>query len=182
MVRRLVLAALALIAVGVMSTAQAQKGDKWVLMGAREVDLAKGNDSIDVSKAKGSIKAIRLESKDGAILLSRVQVVYHNGTLHNEDRRINLLDDERTRPIDLRNNERFADAVNLGFRAQIGHQGLARGLGPAEPEWRECTAWCSERRGSGQGDATVGGQCRRSSEQCHRRSGHDQCQDHREAG
>lgn len=115
MVRRLVLAALALIAVGVMSTAQAQKGDKWVLMGTREVDLAKGNDSIDVSKAKGRIKAVRLEAKDGAILLSRVQVVYNNGVVHNEDRRINLLEDERTRPIDLRNDERFADAVNIVF-------------------------------------------------------------------
>ena len=115
MVRRLVLAALALIAVGVMSTAQAQKGDKWVLMGTREVDLAKSNDSIDVSKAKGRIKAVRLEAKDGAILLSRVQVVYHNGVVHNEDRRINLLEDERTRPIDLRNDERFADAVNIVF-------------------------------------------------------------------
>jgi hypothetical protein len=115
MFRRLILAALALVAVGISSDANAQKGDKWVLLGTREVDVAKGTDTIDVSKAKGRFKAIRLELDDQAMLISRVQVQYYNGTVHNEDRRINLLVGERTRPIDLRNEERFVDQVNLVF-------------------------------------------------------------------
>lgn len=115
MFRRLVLAALALMAVGIVSTAEAQKGDKWVLMGSREVDLTKGSDSIDVTKAKGRVKAVRLEVSEAPILLSRVQVVYNGAPAHNEDRRINLLEDERTRPINLTADERFVDQVNLVF-------------------------------------------------------------------
>lgn len=115
MFRRLILAALALMAIGVMTTADAQQGDKWVLLGERDVDPSKGTtDSIDVSKAKGRIKAVRIEVDD-PLLLSRVQVVYNNGTSHNEDRRINLKSGERTRPIDLRTEERFVDTVNLVF-------------------------------------------------------------------
>ena len=120
MFRRLVLAALALMAVGVMSAAEAQRGDRWVLMGTREVDLVKGTESVDVSKAKGRVKAIRLEVDDNPIVLSRIQIIYNNSTLHNEDRRINLLSGERTKPIDLRGEERFVDQVNLVFERNAG--------------------------------------------------------------
>jgi hypothetical protein len=117
MIGRLVLTALAFLAFGIATEATAQRGggDKWVLLGTREVDLGKGTDTVDLSKAKGRVKALRLEVDDAPILLSRVQVIYNNGTLHNEDRKINLLVGERTRPIDLRNEERFVDQINLVF-------------------------------------------------------------------
>ena len=120
MFRRLILAALALMAAGIVTAAEAQRGDKWVLLGTREVDLSKGSDAIDVSKAKGRVKAIRLEAKDQAIVMSRVQVVYNNSTIYNEDRRINLLDGERTRPINLTADERFVDQINLVYEKEAG--------------------------------------------------------------
>lgn len=126
MFRRLILTALALVAVGVWSAAEAQTGgDRWVLMGTTEVDLSKGKDLVDVSKAKGRVKAIRLEAEDNPIVLTRVQVIYNNGTLHNEDRRINLLSGERTKPIDLRGDERFIDQVNLVFEPNTAAKGKA---------------------------------------------------------
>ena len=128
MFRRLVAGALALMAAGVVSVAHAQiaPGDKWVLLGVRDVDLTYENDSIDVTKARGRFKALRLIAADRGIELSRVQVVYGNGAVHNEDRKITLLPGERTRPIDLRGDERFVDQVHLVYRTEPGNRQRAK--------------------------------------------------------
>lgn len=109
------LAAIAVVLVAPSADAQSAAGERWVLLASREVDLAKGTDSIDVSKARGRVKALRLEVDAAPIVLSRVQIIYNNGTQHSEDRRIDLKPGERTRPIDPRSEERFADRINLTF-------------------------------------------------------------------
>ncbi len=116
------MAGLAILAAGVVSTANAQinKNDKWVLLGTRLVNLTQDKDTIDVTSAKGRFKAVRLEAKRRGIVLSRVQVVYGNGAIHNEDRNINLNAGERTRPIDLRGEERFVDQINLVYQTEKG--------------------------------------------------------------
>lgn len=122
MLLRTVLAALAFVAVGAVSDAHAQinRDDKWVLLGTRDVDLTLDKDTIDVSKARGRFKGVRLQAKRGNIDLSRVQVVYGNGAVHNEDRRIDLRQGERTRPVDLRGEERFVDTINLVYKSAPG--------------------------------------------------------------
>ena len=122
MLRRVVLAALAVATAGVLSSAQAQRSDsdKWVLLGTRQVDLGVDKDTIDVTKAQGTFKAVRLEAKVRGVEISKVQVIYGNGQAHNEDRRINLLPGERTRPIDLRGDERFVDKINLTYKTEQG--------------------------------------------------------------
>ncbi len=114
MFRRLVMAGLAMAAVGSFSTAQAQKSDgDWVRIGTHKVDVSKDRDTIDLSKSSGKFRALRINSKDGDITLSRVQVLYANGAVHNEDRKIVLNEGERTRPINAGSEDRFVDQVNL---------------------------------------------------------------------
>ena len=115
--RRLIVAAVALSAALATSTAQAQD---WVLMGSKNVVLSNSNETIDLTAAKGQYQALRVVAKRRGIEISNIEVVYGNGTSHNERRNINLLDGERTRPIDQRNDGKFVDRVNLTFKPQIG--------------------------------------------------------------
>jgi hypothetical protein len=121
MFRRLVVAGIAVAAAGLFSAAQAQKLDgNWVLLGSQSVDASKDRDTIDLSKSNGKIRAVRINSKDGDIVLSRVQVMYGNGSVHNEDRKIVLNEGERTRPIDVNPEDRFVDQVNLTISPSKG--------------------------------------------------------------
>ncbi len=118
MFRRLVLAGLALWAAGSIAAAVAE--EKLVLIGTETFDLSGGGASIDVSKAKGAFRGIRVRSQIGAVDLTRVQVVYNDGTAHNEDRLIHLLNGERSRAIDEQSKDRFIDKVNLTNAAGKG--------------------------------------------------------------
>jgi len=122
MLRRVLLAALAVLSAGVLTSAHAQRGDtdKWVLLGTRQVDLTLDRDTIDVTRAQGTFKAIRLEAKAEGVDISKVEVIYGDGKVHNEERRINLQPGERTRPIDLRGDERFVDKINLLYKTEKG--------------------------------------------------------------
>lgn len=121
MFRRLVLAALALATAGIAATAQAQQkaGDRWVRLSTSDVNLARGFHPIDLRTSTGSFKAVRLELKRGDMLISNVEVKYSNNTAHQEQRRINLLEGERTRWIDP-GTERFLDQVNVTYQSAPG--------------------------------------------------------------
>ncbi len=114
MIRRLIVAAVALVAAQI-TTAQAQ--DTWVLMGSKNVLLSKDSDTIDLTAARGKYSALRLVAKRRGIEINNVEVVYNEGASHNEKRAINLLDGERTRPIN-QGGSRFVDKVNLSFKSQ----------------------------------------------------------------
>lgn len=122
MLLRVVLAGLAFIAAGAFAEAEAQtrRDDKWVLLGSRDVSLANETETIDVSKAKGRNKALRLIAKGGTISLTLVQVAYSDGKVHNENRPINLNPNDRTRPMDLRDDDRFVDTVTLNYKSNAG--------------------------------------------------------------
>jgi Protein of unknown function (DUF2541) len=131
MLRRLVMAGLAMAAAGLFSAAQAQKSDgNWVKIGSYAVDVKKDRDTLDLSKSSGKFRALRINSKDGDIVLTRVQVLYGNGAVHNEDRKIVLNEGERTKPINPGSEDRFVDQINLsitsgkGDKAQIEVYGL----------------------------------------------------------
>ena len=111
MFRRLVVAGLAVLAAGFVSAAQAE--ENLVVIATESVDLSKDGVTIDVSKAKGAFQGIRVRAKKNFIDLSRVQVIYEDGSIHNEDRQIDMKQGERSRAIDLKNSDRFIDTVNL---------------------------------------------------------------------
>jgi hypothetical protein len=111
------MAAVAMAATGVVSAAQAQKSGEgnWVLIGTQSVDLSQDRDSIDLTKSVGKFRAVRLNARSGDIALSRVQVLYANGAVHNEERSIELNQGERTRPINSSKEDRFLEQINLSF-------------------------------------------------------------------
>jgi hypothetical protein len=127
MVRRLFVAGLALAAAGVTTSAQAQScSDGWVSLGVKEIDLKGTSDSIDVSKAKGGYRSLRLENGGNDVVFDRVRVVYGDNTFHVEDRRIDLRNGERTRQINARDNNKFVDTIVLNYVANANARGRAR--------------------------------------------------------
>jgi len=112
MFRRLVLAGLMVAAAGIATSANAEN---LILLGTQTVDASKDRATIDLSKSAGKVRSVRLKSRNGDIVLSRVQVLYNDGAVHNEDRQITLFEGERTRPINPGKDERFVDQVNLNI-------------------------------------------------------------------
>ncbi len=119
MLRRLFMAGLALMAAGAISVAHAQD---LVGIGTGSIDVSKdGNTTIDVSKAPGAFRGIRVKNKGAsAIDLQRVQVVYSDGSVHNEDRQIDMKKGERSREIAAGPADKFIDKVNLTWKATKG--------------------------------------------------------------
>jgi hypothetical protein len=121
MFRRLVMAVVAMAASGLVSAAHAQKSDgNLVKIGSYTVDSSKDRDTIDLSKSSGKYRALRIVAKDGDITLSRVQVLYGNGAVHNEDRKIVLNQGERTKEINPTSEDRFVDQLTLSIVPQKG--------------------------------------------------------------
>ena len=106
------------------SPASAQEA-REVLLGSREVDLSLEKDRVDVTRSKGRFKGLRLYARRNAIEISKVSVIYSNGTVHNEDRKINLLPGERTRLINP-GSDAFIDHVDLYYRTKPGVTGSDR--------------------------------------------------------
>jgi hypothetical protein len=119
MFRRLFLAGLALVAAGAISVAQAQD---LVGIGSETIDVSRdGNATIDVSKAAGAFRGIRVKNKGGSTIdLQRVQVIYSDGSVHNEDRQIDMRRGERSREIAAGSADKFIDKVNLTWKATSG--------------------------------------------------------------
>jgi Protein of unknown function (DUF2541) len=118
MFRRLVIAGLALATAGAVVTAEAQQGDKWVLLGTKEVDLKAASETIDLSKAKGNYRAIRIQNSGDTVTLNKARVAYGDNTNHVEDRSMNLKTGERTRPIDQRGTSKFVDNVVVSWGSE----------------------------------------------------------------
>ena len=56
-------------------------GERWVILATRALDTKTGRASIDLKKAKGAFKAVRLTVKTGALTLTRVELTYDDGTV-----------------------------------------------------------------------------------------------------
>jgi hypothetical protein len=119
MFRRLVVALSVILATGVFVSAEARKqqyadGDQLVVISEQDIDLSLDKYSIDVSKAKGAYKAIRVRNAQGRLFdLQRVQVVYSDGSVHNEDRQIDMWQGERSREINPTEDNYFVDQINI---------------------------------------------------------------------
>ncbi len=115
---RLGVAGIALMAAGALSYANAE--DKLVVIGTQTIDRSGSGVSIDVSDAEGAFSGIRLRAKNGPVDIDRVQIVYSDGSVHNERRNISLSKGERTRPIPEAATGRYIDAVNIVNRPGAG--------------------------------------------------------------
>lgn len=123
MFRGLVLGLCALMAMSLMSSADARHrrghhhhhyGDQLIVIAETDVDLGLDRYTIDVRQAKGAYKGIRVRNAQGRLFdLQRVQVVYSDGSTHNEDRQIDMYRGERSRPINPTYESRFIDQINI---------------------------------------------------------------------
>ena len=148
MFRRLVVALGVILATGVFMSAEARRhrsysGDNLVVISEQDIDLALDKYSIDVSKAKGAYKGIRVRNAQGRLFdLSRVQVVYADGSVHNEDRQIDMYQGERSRLINPTSDSRFIEQVNISQQPGSG-RGRLQILGVQDEDGR------NQERGSG---------------------------------
>ncbi len=108
---RLGVAGIVMMAASVLSSARAE--DKLVVIGSQIIDRSGSGVSIDVSNAEGAFSGIRLRAKNGPVIIDRVQIVYSDGSVHNERRAISLLKGERTRAIPEASEGRQIDSVNV---------------------------------------------------------------------
>ena len=116
MFRRLVVALSVMLATGVFVAAEARKkrfrGDQLIVISEQDIDLNLDKYTIDVSKAKGGYKGIRIRNKDAYLFdVSSVKLVYNDGSVHNEDRQIDMYRGERSRAINPTDESRFVDQV-----------------------------------------------------------------------
>jgi hypothetical protein len=110
------------VAALVMSATAAQAQDQWVTIGSKSVATSgRTNDTIDLSNAKGNFKAFRLITKDGAIVIDNVELLYAGGATHNERRTINMNPNDRTRAIDQRDQARFVEKLTLTYKSGNGN-------------------------------------------------------------
>ena len=121
MFRRRLLAGLAILAAGFSFFVHVQqaRADKWVLVGKKTVDTVKPNESIDVSKAKGAFKAIRLVSKNGTVDIVRLEIQAIKGGGTTEAKAFKLSSGERTRSFELK-GDAFLEQVNLSIGKPSG--------------------------------------------------------------
>ena len=69
--------------------AEAQPGgDRWVTLAMRAVDAKVGRASIDLSRAKGAFRAVRVSLRAGALALTQIELRYDGGPVpHGPSRR-----------------------------------------------------------------------------------------------
>jgi hypothetical protein len=111
MFRSLALASLALIGASALSIARAE--EKPVVIGTGTMDLSGSGIAIDVSKARGAFRGIRLLSKSGTANLKRIQIIYNDGAVLNEDNAMRLVPGERSEVLGDTGRDRFIDAINI---------------------------------------------------------------------
>lgn len=99
--------------------------DRWVRIGELELDRLATRDAIDVDEPAAAYKAIRLEARKGDVVVSRVQVLWQDASVHVEERTIDLKAGERTRPIAAADVSRRLVRVGVVYRTRTPAQTAA---------------------------------------------------------
>ncbi len=163
MFRSLLLGLCAVLATSVWTSAEARhrhhrhyhhnysdSRDQLIIISEQDVDLSLDRFTIDVRQAKGAYKGIRVKNAMGKLFdLQRVQIVYSDGTVHNEDRQIDMYWGERSRPINETPDSRFIDQINITQEPGPG-RGRLQVIGIQDGEGRRM-----DRSGRGGGSYTT---------------------------
>ena len=105
---------LLLIVFCVGSSAYAQHGN-WTYLGNARVDGRVDHDSIRVTRANGTFRAIQLRVHGGAVQFNRVIVRYGNGSQDEVAVRNLIPSGGKTRAIDLPGDRRIIQSVELWY-------------------------------------------------------------------
>ncbi len=130
MVRRVVLAIVAVFLVG--AVAQAQRGPRWELLGQRVVTDRADHDTIVVTAAKGTFTAVRFDVSGHAVDFHRVVIHFRNG----DDQKVELRDTIRSggssRVIDIDGRDRVIRSIDFWYDAKTfgrGGKATVRAMG-----------------------------------------------------
>ena len=117
--------------------AYSEYGDRLIVISDQDVDLTIDSFTIDVRQAKGAYKGIRLRNAQGRLFdVRRAQIVYADGTTHNEDRQIDMYRGERSRPINPTEDSRFIDQIKITQEPQEYGRGRLQVIGIQDDEGR----------------------------------------------
>ncbi len=112
-------------------------GDQLILIAETDVDLSLDRYTIDVRQAKGAYKGIRIKNAMGKLFdVRRVQIVYSDGSVWNEDRQIDRYWGERSRPINPTFDSKFIDQITIEQAPGYG-RGRLQIIGIQDREGRE---------------------------------------------
>jgi len=154
MFRRLVLGLCVVLGMGALTSADARRwhrhhhhhGDKLIIIAESDVDLSLDHYTIDVSQAKGAYKGIRIKNAMGKLFdVRRVEVVYSDGSVWDEDRQIDMYWGERSRPINPTYESRFIDKIKISQEPGYG-RGRLQIIGIQDSEGRHMDRSDGERR------------------------------------
>jgi hypothetical protein len=97
------------------TSASAQGGGHWSLIGERHIDGKVDNDKIDVGKDNGTYRAIQFRVQNGTVNFDRISVKYLNGEHEDIDVRSEIPAGGRTRAIDLPGNRRVIESISMWY-------------------------------------------------------------------
>lgn len=97
-----------------------------VRMADTEAELNAGSVTINTIRVPGSFGELRLYNNGADILIDNVKVHYSDGSIHNENRTIDLRRGERTRAIDPDRDNKFVDKIVVTYKPVAGSRRTAR--------------------------------------------------------
>ncbi len=111
--------------------------EDWQLLGEQRVDRRTDHDTIRVGRKEGRFRKIALEVKDNDVEIQDLKVFFRHGPPQDVQVRERIPEGGRTRPIDLKGDDRIIDRIELvyrtrgrGERATVAVYGLQAAGGP----------------------------------------------------
>lgn len=127
--RRTLLAAAAVVlgTMAVAGPADAQRRPErgWELLGTKKVGFIVDRDTIQVGRAEGRFRAVKLRVRGAPIHMMDLKVVYANGQPDDLPIRADIRAGGETRAIDLKGRERAIREVQMVYRSKPTFKGLA---------------------------------------------------------
>lgn len=102
------------------------KPKKWKSLGKRKVGFGHDKDEIKVGKDEGTFNRIKLEVKEGAIILKSIEVFFADGNSKNYRIRQTLKDGESTEDLELPGNDRVITRIELAYETSDLFKNQAR--------------------------------------------------------
>jgi hypothetical protein len=113
------------MAVAGPADAQRRPERGWELLGTKKVGFIVDRDTIQVGRAEGRFRAVKLRVRGAPIHMMDLKVVYANGQPDDLPIRADIRAGGETRAIDLKGRERAIREVQMVYRSKTTFKGLA---------------------------------------------------------
>ena len=106
----------------------AQKGGQWHLLGEEEVDFKSDHDRIDVKKASGPYRDLRIEVRDAPIEINEMIVTFGDGQKFRPKIQARFREGRGSHVINLPGNRRSIDGVEFVYHSIDRQRGKGKVL------------------------------------------------------